>query len=153
MRASQEWQALTQDGRGEVVLTWDHPEHGFPCKCKVDWLPEAHRCIVDLKTCQDASPSGFRRALTAYGYAHQASWYLQGALSNGLYSDAMVFACVESAAPYATAFYAPDSETLYRAGSNLADWARMYAIAIENDRWTGYPTGINTISALPWAFD
>lgn len=152
MQEAPEWKLLAQDGAGEVVLTWDHPVHCFPCKAKVDWLPESHSILLDLKSCQDASPHGFRKALENYGYAAQAAHYLNGATANGIDAETMIFACVESAPPYATAFYYADGETMARASDQVASWCDMYANALKTNQWAGYPRGIHPISARPWAF-
>jgi hypothetical protein len=86
--------ALLADGKAEQSFWWDDKATGQRCKCRPDWYQGS--TIVDLKTCQDASPGGFARACATFGYHTQAAHYL-----NGTFADRFIFIAVEKAYPFA----------------------------------------------------
>jgi hypothetical protein len=88
--------ALLADGKAEQSFWWDDKATGQRCKCRPDWYQGT--TIVDLKTCQDASPGAFARACATFGYHTQAAHYL-----NGTFADRFVFVAVEKTYPYALA--------------------------------------------------
>ncbi len=74
--------ALLSNGMPEASLYATCPKTGLLLKCRVDWL--SGRRMVDLKTAQDASTRGFKRAIASYGYHHQAAFYTYVAQLCGL---------------------------------------------------------------------
>lgn len=66
---------LLKGGKAELSIFWNHPEYGYLCKCRPDYLREDLKVIVDYKTCIDASPEGFGRAVYNFRYHNQAEWY------------------------------------------------------------------------------
>lgn len=60
----------------EVTLIWEDAT-GFSCKARLDLVPRGP-LLADLKTCGDASESGFERHAWDMGYHIQAAWYLIG---------------------------------------------------------------------------
>jgi hypothetical protein len=67
-----------RDGMPEVSIFWTDPVTGVPCKARLDYLKP--RAIVDLKTFElrDTPPNrAIARAVAAYRYHIQASWYLR----------------------------------------------------------------------------
>jgi exodeoxyribonuclease VIII len=67
---------LLECAQTEVSLFWE-TNCGFPCKARLDILPQLPM-LGDLKTCRDASQSGFQRDAWDAGYHVQAAWYLDG---------------------------------------------------------------------------
>lgn len=69
---------LEHDGLVEHRIDWDCPETGQPLKMRADKIL-SNGMLVDLKTTQDPSPSGFKRAIGSFKYHRQAALYLEGA--------------------------------------------------------------------------
>lgn len=74
--AAPESRELLEGSQTEVSLFWE-TTCGFPCKARLDILPQLPM-LGDLKTCRDASQSGFQRDAWDAGYHVQAAWYLDG---------------------------------------------------------------------------
>jgi exodeoxyribonuclease VIII len=72
------------------------------CKCRPDYYLPEQGCLVDLKTCQDASRDGFTRACINFGYAIQAAFYLDVFnKANGTDIKEFYFVAVETSKPFA----------------------------------------------------
>lgn len=118
------------------------------CKCRPDWVTD--KLIVDVKTTEDASESGFKRSAMKYGYHRQAAFYLDVLEAYGEPKDGFVFMVVEKNPPYATAFY-------YAADDMIEAGRREYMAALETmkqcfkqDRWPGYPDQIQALTLPEW---
>jgi len=136
--------ALLQSGQAEQSFWWDDVSTGLRCKCRPDWFDGA--TIVDLKTCQDASSTGFAKAVANFGYQIQAAHYLAGTLATGF-----VFVAVEKTAPYAIGVYELNTEALIHGSI-----ARHNALQIIQDcravnYYPGYTDGIQTLQLPGWA--
>lgn len=69
---------LEMEGPVEQSVIWTDEETGLPLKCRRDKVvPELH-VILDIKTCQHASPAAFANACLKFGYHRCADWYMQG---------------------------------------------------------------------------
>ena len=136
--------ALLQSGQAEQSFWFDDIPTGLRCKCRPDWFDGT--TIVDLKTCQDASPTGFAKAVANFGYQIQAAHYLAGTLATRF-----IFVAVEKIAPYAIGVYELDTEALIHGSI-----ARHNALQILQDckavnSWPGYTDGIQTLQLPGWA--
>ena len=136
---------LLSNGQAEQSFWWDDIATGMRCKCRPDWFDG--ETIVDLKTCQDASPAGFAKAVAAFHYQLQAAHYLCGTLAKRF-----VFAAVEKTAPYAVGVYELDAEAMVH-GSVLRHTSLQ---KIQDCRainsWPGYTDGgIQTLQLPGWA--
>lgn len=140
---------LLEGAQIEVSLFWQDKLFEVPCKARLD--AQKHGGIVDLKTCQDASPEGFARAIGAYDYHEQGWAYFSG--SEHILDatpEFFAFVCVETEPPHAVAVYHLGRESLM-AGARLWDEAlSRYKAAIAAGKWIGYPETINTINAPRW---
>jgi exodeoxyribonuclease VIII len=135
---------LLSDGAAEQSFWFDDIPTGLRCKCRPDWFDGA--TIVDLKTCQDASPTGFAKAVANFGYQIQAAHYLAGTLATRF-----VFVAVEKTAPYAIGVYELNTEALIHGSI-----ARHNALQIIQDCrainfYPGYTDGIQTLQLPGWA--
>ena len=136
---------LLSNGQAEQSFWWDDIATGMRCKCRPDWFDG--ETIVDLKTCQDASPAGFAKAVAAFHYQLQAAHYLCGTLAKRF-----IFVAVEKSAPFATACYELDAQAMVH-GSVLRHNAlqRLQDCRAINE-WPGYTDGgIQTIQLPGWA--
>ena len=85
--------------------------YGDLCKARFDMLQ--NDVIVDLKTCRDASPKGFKQAVKTFGYHQQAAFYLDAAASAGLTEvDRFHFLAISKQHPYPYAIYELSPEAI-----------------------------------------
>ena len=136
---------LLSNGQAEQSFWWDDIATGMRCKCRPDWFDG--ETIVDLKTCQDASPAGFARSISTFLYQVQAAHYLCGT-----FAKRFIFVAVEKTAPYAVGVYELDAEAMVH-GSVLRHNAlqRIQDCRAINS-YPGYTDGgIQTISLPGWA--
>jgi len=137
---------LLSNGAAEQSFWWDDVSTGLRCKCRPDWLSADGATIVDLKTCQDASPAGFAKAVAQWSYQVQAVHYLCGTLATRF-----VFVAVEKTAPYAVGVYELDAAAMVHGAvlrhTNLQRIQDCRAI----NEFPGYTDGIETIQLPGWA--
>jgi len=93
---------------------------------------------ADLKTTTDASPRGFLRHVTEYGYHVQEAWYRDThRFETGTELDTFKFIAVETSGPYQVAVHELDA-LFQRIGTELAKRARdTYAECVETGIWPG----------------
>lgn len=151
VRAHPAASALLSDGVSERSLLWTDAKDGVRCKCRFDWHT-SDRLVIDLKTCEDASPEGAQRAIGSFQYHVSAAHYWTG--HEHVYNEspaAWIFIFAETKPPHGVAVYALDAASL-RAGMTLCGRAyRTYRECIESGRWPGYAETVEPISAPRWA--
>lgn len=154
VRALPEVAALLSKGQPEVSAFWVDDETGELCKCRPDFVSPAGEgvILVDVKTCQEASPTGFARAVANYAYNLQASWYSRGyQCATGQQVLGFVFACVEADYPHAAAAYMLDDAALEKAAAENRRLLNLYAACKATNTWPGYPDTIQPLSLPAWA--
>jgi hypothetical protein len=140
---------LLEDGKPEVSLFGHDEETGLDTKCRCDWLRED--AIVDLKTTEDASPTGFARSIVNFRYHVQAAHYRSLASALGLGSLPFYFIAVEKEAPHAVAVYQLDGSDLLMAEQHLRQSLRRMQACQDFNAWPAYSRSIETISLPKWA--
>ena len=105
-----------------VVFDWLDQK----CKSRFDW--HDGECVLDLKTCRDASPRGFRRSISTFRYYQQAAFYLTAARAAGLRADRFWFLAQEKAHPFPHQWY-----TLSGAAIEYGDQQNEQALALGLD--------------------
>jgi len=136
--------ALLQSGQAEQSFWWDDIATGMRCKCRPDWFDGT--TIVDLKTCQDASPAAFARSVAAWSYQIQAAHYLAGTLATRF-----IFVAVEKTAPYAIGVYELDTEGLIHGSIARHNALQRIQDCRAINEWPGYTDGIQTLQLPGWA--
>ena len=141
--------AVLSTGEAEKSLFWTDAETGVTRRGRVDWLRD--NAIVDVKTCADASPTGFAKACANFGYDMQAAWYTDGI--EHLTGDRLpfLFIAVEKTAPHLVAVYQLDDFALERGANRNAEALRIYAECESTGTWPGYSPDIETLSLPRWA--
>ena len=153
-RALPEIAELLAEGEGEVSAFWIDEATGELCKCRPDWVTPAGdgAILLDGKTCVDASPEGFGRAIWNFAYHLQAAWYSDGyALASGLKVHGFVFVAVENAWPHMAAAYMLGDEVLEAARRENRQLLNLYAQCKRTNIWPGYAPGINLVELPRWA--
>jgi exodeoxyribonuclease VIII len=136
--------ALLADGKAEQSFWWDDKATGQRCKCRPDWYQG--NTLVDLKTCQDASPGAFARACATFGYHTQAAHYL-----NGTFADRFVFIAVEKTYPYAVGVYELDADAMVAGAEQCRIGLQTISDCRAINEWPGYTTTCDTIAMPKWA--
>lgn len=141
---------LSRAGGAELSLFWTDQRTGLECKCRPDYLTD-DGWIVDLKTTEDASPSGFAKSALNFRYHVQAAWYLRGVRQSGGEPRGFVFIAVEKKPPHAVAVYLADDD-MVRLGLAEADRClNRLAECFETEHWPGYGHDVQVLSLPAWA--
>lgn len=138
--------AILTSGEPEVSAFWQ--ERGTWCRARIDMLgPLAY----DYKTTEDASPRGFERAMTDYGYHQQAEFYQRGlrALGHEAGDAPMRFICQEKRPPYLVQVHTCDDLSIEIAAALNDRAIDIYADAKSSGKWAGYPSLHAEPTALP----
>jgi len=142
--------ALLGAGKPEVSALWD--QFGAQCKARFDWLPDEFDVLVDLKTCSDASPTGFAKACGNWSYHIQAALYSMAAEACGLGKRPMIFIAVENEPPHLVGLYVIDDQALIAAEYKIERLIEQYAECRERNDWPGYSKEIETLELPKWAY-
>jgi len=134
----------------EASVIWDCPETGVRCKMRADALCR-HGVVADVKTTTDASPQGFAKAITNFGYAFQAAHYLNGLAAVGESYEHFVFIVVEKEAPHAVGVYRLTDDVLGLARVELMKRLRRWGECETSGVWPAYSDQIEDISLTSWA--
>lgn len=142
---------LFRNGVAELSMFWEDAETGVLCKCRPDWLIKK-TAIVDVKSTQDASASGFARSVANYEYHVQAAWYLDGvrACLGDDAPQAFIFAAFEKEAPHAVAFYNADPDMIELGRREYRRRLAIYAACKRSNVWPGYDPSITNLSLPAW---
>jgi hypothetical protein len=142
--------ALIEDSEmWEVSGRWE--EDGMLCKFRADAICPKYKAIVDVKTCRDASPDGFAKAIAQYGYHRKAAHYIAGARACGLDVDSFAYIAIESEGPVLVATYQLDAEALDLGAKQRKGLMAKYRECEKLNRYPGYSTNIEPISLPAWA--
>lgn len=138
-----------REGAAEMCLFCEDPETGVQQKCRTDWL--SGTAIVDVKTCQDASPTGFAKTIANFGYAIQAAYNLDIAAWLGLKKEVFIFIAVEKKPPYATAVYQLDDAAIEIGRSQYRRLLARYMECLSSEKWPAYSSNIEFLSLPAWS--
>lgn len=148
---------LLQDGHAEKSFIYDDAELGIALKIRPDYLIEPcdkwpNGLIVDLKTTEDASPSGFCRAIFSYNYALQAAWYVDVFQKHfGTYMPPpFVFLACEKEAPFECGFYEAEEFVIEYGRKQYQSVLPILAECIRTNIWNGYDDGLAELQFTPW---
>jgi exodeoxyribonuclease VIII len=144
VRSNSTVSSLLSNGAAETSHWWDDIPTGLRCKCRPDWFDG--ELIVDLKTCQDASPAGFGKAVAAFHYQIQAAHYLAGTLAKRF-----IFVAVEKTYPFAVGVYELDPEALVHGSIARHNALQRIQDCRAIGEWPGYTDGIQTLQLPGWA--
>lgn len=135
-------------GHPEVTNFWHEPETGEKCKGRADWIHGSQgSLLVDLKTCEDASPAAFAKSVINYRYDVQAAHYCEG-----FDIDKFVFIAVEKKPPYAVALYVVDDQLLERGQYLRMKNLRTYSGCKNTGTWPAYRNEIQPLDIPAWAW-
>lgn len=137
-----------KSGKGASLFCED-ADTGLQLKARPDWM--SGNAIVDLKTCQDASPDGFARTVAQFGYDIQAAFYLDVANVLGLSKEHFLFVCCEKEPPYCVAVYELDEESIQIGRSKYRRLLNRYLECVVANQWPGYSKDVQFLSLPAWS--
>jgi hypothetical protein len=146
--------AIFQDGTPETTLIARDPTSGMLVKARVDWRPEGHDLLVDLKSTRCVSRDEFARSAGKFQYHMQAAGYsiIDQLVHSRPRRREFLFAVVTNDEPYEAAFYKPDWEAMQKGEARFNRALDMYAWCVKNNRWPGstwdWNNGEDTIHEL-----
>lgn len=127
---------------------------GVPSRARFDALSnETPKGVysVDLKTGDDATKSGFERAVAKWGYDVQQAFYQDVyQASEGRPIDEFFFVAVERSAPYEVAVFQLPELWQQIGARKAAEARRIYRECDESGQWPGYDTTIQFLDPPTW---
>jgi len=124
----------------------------LPCKMKADAINVIDGCIIDLKTCTDASPDGFGKDAYNLGYLLQAAFYLDGYhLATGNNLKRFIFIAMEKSAPYIAAVYELTPEQIELGRQQYLAALQTYKNCLAANKWHAYGDNIQFLTLPNWA--
>lgn len=141
--------AILSQGQPEQSLYWTDEATGVTCRGRTDWLRD--NAIVDVKTTNDASPTGFAKACANFGYDQQADWYSTGVEAITGRRLPFLFIAVEKEPPHLVAVYQLDDDALDRGARRNRQALELFAECESAGEWPGYSTDIEVLSLPRWA--
>lgn len=135
----------------EISLFWTDSILGSKCKARLDAVNIDAKCIIDLKSTQDASRDSFARSIANFGYHIQAAWYIDAARLAGFDVETIIFVAVEKTAPYGVACYTLDPEAIEQGRNEVRKALTLLSNCEASNYWPGYTSGIESLSLPRWA--
>lgn len=97
---------LRAPGKAEQAFFALEPDTGELVKCRLDYMHDGGAVVVDVKSTEDASPSGFGKSAANYRYFIQPPWYFD--ILETLYGETprhWAFLALEKDPPFAIGIY------------------------------------------------
>lgn len=142
---------LLVGGEREITFRWQDEATGLACKARAD-LYLAGEYLMDLKTCRDASPEGFARAVAGYHYDLQQAHYIEGIRACGDAIRWFVFLACETEAPYVCQPHVLNVQAEQRGVALRTRAITRQAQCVAENRWPGYSDQLNELSLPAWSF-
>ena len=142
---------LLKGGDRETTFRWIDEETGIASKSRAD-LYASGEFLMDLKSCRDASPEGFARAVASYQYGLQAAHYLDGIRANGDAIKWFVFLSVESTEPYVCQPYILDAQAEALGFAQRRKAIAKQAECLRTGHWPAYSDALLELALPAWAY-
>lgn len=145
------------NGRPEVTYQWTHsapaadgvPAWSINLKGRVDFVTDTH--LADLKTCRDASPGAFGRAVWDMHYLAQAAMYVDGHEAATGQRLGFAFVAAEIDVPHVVTVFRVADHLLDRGRDMYQGWLYRLAECRRTATWPGFATEEIDIQLPPWA--
>ena len=139
-------------GQTELSYFWD--DLGLvKGKCRPDWIDGHGEIVVDLKTTTDASPRGFQKSISSWGYHLQLGWYMRGLQKLGFDTYDFIFIAIEKTPPFSVGVYRADREMINHAMQELDKLVPEIDNALQTNEFPDYTPEITSIGLPPWMID
>ena len=145
---------LIYDIKGQTELSYFWDDLGtIKGKCRPDWISDDGEIVVDVKTTTDASPRGFQKSISTWGYHLQLGWYLRGLRRLGLPAKQFIFIAIEKTAPFCVGVYKADQEMINFAMKEIDQLMPEIQTAMVSNEFPDYTPEISSIGLPPWMID
>lgn len=142
---------ILEDGVAERTVRWKDPQTGLDCQARPDYYVQARALVADLKSCEDASPSGFARAVAKRCYHRQDALYREGMAESYEGIDYFLFVAVEKEPPYACAVYSLNQEAIGSGYRLVRSGIDLMHSCVTSGEWPAYAPGITELKLPAWA--
>lgn len=151
--------ALT-NGVCEETIAWQDEATGVWLRCRPDFRPNSIpakrkvRIVADLKfvSPSHASPAGFERAVSNFGYHQSAAFYCDGIKAvYGVEPTHWLHVVVENEAPFTVSLYELPAEDIDRGRALNRKAIDLFARCLSEDRWPGYADEPRPVGLPAWA--
>ena len=144
-------------GQSEVSILWTHktesveglPGLNMPCKSRLDYLTPD--CILDLKTCRDASPMAFGRAAFNFEYHAQAAYYVDAVAAVTGKRLPYIIVAAELAPPCVVQVYRLPEHVIAAGRDHYRSLLYRLAECRREDRWDGYASEEMELELPRWS--
>ena len=134
-------------GYVEHSIFWGNSNNQASLKARPDIFNDA--LIIDLKTTD--SIKNFERSIHSYGYYRQAAMQIDGLIQSDKIKRNFGFFVVESKAPYLTACFKLDNESIEQGRREYLEAAALYQQCLKHNEWPGYSDRWQLASLPRWA--
>jgi hypothetical protein len=141
---------LNAEGKNEASAFFTHPKTRTECKLRADGIRPGWECVLDIKTCENASRREFEKAIANYRYFLQAAFYQDGLKEVGIEINSFVFIACEKSAPYGVATYRLMDEAIQAGREEYMRDLAIYAECERTGRWHSYDSEFQDISLSKW---
>jgi len=121
--------------KGEIELSHYKKEDGIDVRIRPDVLNRVENFISDVKTCQDNSPSAFRRDVYKYGYHIQCAFYSD---MLNIPAENFRFIAVETNYPFTVEVYGLSDEMIESGRKGWQKAFQDWKLYIETGLISGY---------------
>jgi hypothetical protein len=126
------------DGKAEVTMLARDPVSGVLCKIRLDWLPEGHEVLVDLKTAAEVWPDAISKSAARFGYAWQAQYYRRVyALVTGKPRPPWLNVFAETAPPWSVIVGEIPTDVMGAQDAAIDHALRIWGLCEESGQWPG----------------
>lgn len=148
-----------EGGQFEKSMFWKHPQYGFWCRARPDFIADSLAHLCDYKATGNADPADFGAHAARMGYHRRAAWYLEGmAILGGTRPDHYWFINQETKSPFLPSVVELDMNSIEAGQFENDRAAHIFAHCLESGEWYGYrnQADITTdtafrVSLPPWA--
>ena len=145
---------LIYDIKGQTELSYFWDDLGtIKGKCRPDWLSDDGSIVVDIKTTTDASPRGFQKSISTWGYHLQLGWYLRGLRKLGLPAEQFIFIAIEKTPPFCVGVYRADQDMINFAMKELDQLMPEIQTAMVCKEFPDYTPEIMSLGLPPWMIE
>jgi len=136
-------------GKSELSYFWD--DTGLvKGKCRPDWISDDGNIIVDIKTTTDASPRGFQKSISTWGYHLQLAWYMRGLQKLGIPCNEFIFIAIEKTPPFSVGVYSADREMILFGNQEINKLVVDIDKALKDKKFPDYTPEIMQLGLPPW---
>ncbi len=130
------------DGYSEPSLYWKHPEFGFLCKMRPDFLRK-DAAISDFKVITDVSDDAWKMLVKKRRWLMQTAWYLSGiSVITGKPQRHFVHIAIQDSYPFHVRAFEAGDNSLERVRQYNEQLCQRYAECQATGIWKGYDDDI-----------